>query len=417
MNNKQLAKAVKQPRHLLVVTPPAVAPKQKLARFTSVVEMVETLKPLDPVHVVRPDVVSHAATWFTQSFPGQVMYSVKSNPDPVVMRHLARAGIKHFDVASLPEIELVAKEFPNAKMHYMHPVKSRAAIARAYFDYGVRSFSLDSYEELFKILEVTGNARDLFLFLRIAIPNEHAAYALTGKFGVPAGEAAKLLIACREASRKLGICFHVGSQCMDPLAYRNALSQVKGLLDATGVKLDALDVGGGFPSIYPGMTPPPLDSYMDEIKQSLNAFGFNTPGLEIFAEPGRALVAESGSVVVRVELRKGDKLHINDGTYGSLFDAGHPGFIFPTKAIRPYDTLSDELIPFGFFGPTCDSLDAMKGPFMLPKDIDEGDWIEIGQLGAYGATLRTKFNGFYSDQMVEVKDRPLMSLLGNSREV
>ena len=376
--------------------------------------MVATLKPQIPVHCVRPEVISHAAKWFLRSFPGQVMYSVKSNPDPIALRTLAKAGVKHYDIASLPEIELVASELPGAMMHFMHPVKSREAIARAYFDYGVKSFSLDSFEELYKILEVTGGPSDLCLFLRIAIPNEHAAYALTGKFGVPASEAAELLIACRKASKRLGICFHVGSQCMDPHAYRVALTQVRGLLDATGVKLDALDVGGGFPSIYPGMTPPALHTYMDEISNAIADLKLGED-CEILCEPGRALVAESGSVVVRVELRKGNTLHINDGTYGCLFDAGHPGFVFPVQAIRPNGELSSDLVPFGLFGPTCDSLDAMKGPFYLPRDINEGDWIEIGQLGAYGATLRTKFNGFFSDTLVEVADRPLMSMFGPGR--
>lgn len=133
---------------------------------------------------------------------------------------------------------------------------------------------------------------------------------------------------------------------------------------------------------------------------------------QLICEPGRSLVAEGGSVVVRVELRKGNKLYLNDGTYGTLFDAGTPGFIFPVKAIRPGGILSTELCEFGFYGPTCDSLDAMKGPFQLPSDIAEGDWIEIGQLGAYGATMRTRFNGFYSDTTVEVADKPLLSMVG-----
>ena len=177
------------------------------------------------------------------------------------------------------------------------------------------------------------------------------------------------------------------------------------------MKLDVLDIGGGFPSIYPGMTPPPLGNYMKAIRKVVKALP-KLADCQLVCEPGRALVAESGSVVVRVDLRKGNALYLNDGTYGSLFDAGTPGFVFPVKAIRPAGGLAPELAEFSFFGPTCDSLDAMKGPFQLPLDIAEGDWIEIGQLGAYGATMRTKFNGFYSDTTVEVSDKPLLSMVG-----
>jgi ornithine decarboxylase len=243
------------------------------------------------------------------------------------------------------------------------------------------------------------------------MPNDQAAYSLSGKFGVPLGQAASLLMAARKASQKLGVCFHVGSQCMNPESYRLAISIVADLITTTDVRLDMLDIGGGFPSVYPGMTPPPLGDYMRAIKKAVKAEP-RLAACQLMCEPGRALVAEGGSVVVRVELRKGNMLYINDGTYGSLFDAGVPGFTYPVKAVRPGGTLSSETMEFGFFGPTCDSMDAMKGPFHLPADIQEGDWIEIGQLGSYGATMRTNFNGFFSDETAIVNDKPLMSIFG-----
>jgi ornithine decarboxylase len=389
---------------------PAQAPLA-LPAYSSVEEMVHELRPVMPVTCHRPATIMAITKWFLKAFPGDVVYAVKTNPDARVLRYLVKAGIKHFDVASVAEIKLAVAANPAAQLYFMHPVKSREAIHAAYFDYGVRDFSLDSHEELAKILEVTGHADDLNLYVRLAMNSDKAAYSLSGKFGVSVAEAPALLVAARAAAAKLGLCFHVGSQCMNPESYRDAIRTVAQLVEESGVVLDVVDVGGGFPSIYPGLTPPPLGAYMADIKAALKA----EPALaqcRVLCEPGRALVAEGGSVVVRVELRKGNMLYINDGTYGSLFDAGVPGFVYPVKAIRPNGSFATELAEFGFYGPTCDSMDAMKGPFHLPVDIAEGDWIEIGQLGAYGATMRTNFNGFFSDETVEVADKPLMSIFG-----
>ena len=389
-----------------------IAPGLPLDRaYRSVEELVHTMRPDLPVTVLRPATIMSTAKWFLKNFPGDVMYAVKTNPDPRVLSYLSRAGVKHFDVASLGEIKLVADNVEGASMYFMHPVKSRKAIAEAYFNYGIRDFSLDSHEELQKILDVTSNATDLNLYVRLSMPNDKAAYSLSGKFGVALEQSASLLTATRAASARMGVCFHVGSQCMNPEAYVLAINMVADLLKAVDVKLDVLDIGGGFPSVYPGLTPPPLGNYMKAIKKTLKALP-QFAGCRIVCEPGRALVAEGGSVVVRVELRKGNMLYLNDGTYGTLFDAGTPGFIFPVKAVRPGGALSPEISEFGFYGPTCDSMDTMKGPFHLPSDIGEGDWIEIGQLGSYGATMRTKFNGFGSDLLVEVSDKPLMSMFG-----
>jgi ornithine decarboxylase len=383
-----------------------------MAKFSNVVDIVTSLRPDVPVHCLRPHAIDTAAKWFMQNFPGEVMYAVKSNPDPVVLRQIYTSGIKHFDVASLYEVELVGSLFKDVDMHYMHPVKSRESIYKAYFEHGVRNFSLDSAEELKKIIDVTQNADDLGLFVRISVPNAHAAHDLSGKFGVNEGDAARLLRHARKVARNLGICFHVGSQCMHPSAYANAMMLVKSIMDKAKVMIDSIDMGGGFPSAYPGLTPPPLEEYMSTIREYTGMLPYLNPDHKLWCEPGRALVAEGGSVIVRVELRKGNTLYINDGVYGSMFDAGFPGLIYPARAMRPGGKLSKDLVPFSLYGPTCDSLDAMKGPFYLPSNVREGDYIEIGQLGAYGATLRTRFNGFFSDTVVEVDDAPLMSMYG-----
>ncbi len=379
--------------------------------YSTVPKMVRKLRPEAPVHCLRPHVIEAAAKLFLANFPGEVMYSVKSNPEPLVLKYLWASGIRHFDVASVPEIDLVRKLLPQAEMCFMHPIKSREAIKKAYFEYGIRDFSLDSSEELQKILEMTGSARDLGLHVRLGLPKGTAAHDLSGKFGIAPEAAPALLKVARKVGKRLGLCFHVGSQCMDPESYRAAIKIVGEVLEKSKVKLDVLDIGGGFPSSYPGLVPAALDQYFSTICDAVKSLPIGKD-CKLWCEPGRALVAEGGSVVVRVELRKNDALYINDGTYGSLFDGGFPGLVYPVRLIRQSGRTTKKLAGFRFFGPTCDSLDAMKGPFMLPENVVEGDWIEIGQLGAYGATFQTKFNGFHSDHTVEVWDNPIMSMYG-----
>ena len=360
-----------------------------------------------------------AARWFQENFKGDVFYAVKANPSPWVIETLVANGVTSFDVASVPEIELVSQFAPGARMAFMHPVKSRRAIAQAYFDHGVRTFALDTHEELAKIIEATGGAQDLNLMVRLGVAAEGAAYSLSGKFGVDAHQAPGLLLAARRATQELmGVSFHVGSQCMRPTAYQAAMAQASRALVRAGVFADVVDVGGGFPSVYPGMIPPDLADYMDSIDRGFAEMMVHET-TELWCEPGRALVAEASSILTKVELKKGDALYLNDGSYGSLFDAAHTKWPFPVKLIRGEGGEAEEvegpLKPFRFYGPTCDSIDHMPGPFWLPEDVREGDYIEIGMLGAYGVAMNTRFNGFGDAETVAVKDAPMASMFGLAR--
>ncbi len=224
-------------------------------------------------------------------------------------------------------------------------------------------------------------------------------------------EALGLLRLAKQYAKKVGLSFHVGSQCMHPISYAKGITEIGNIIKKTKIIPDYINVGGGFPSIYPDLVPDNLIAYFNEIKKSLENLKIeNMP--KIICEPGRALVAESGSTIVRVNLRKKQKLYINDGTYGTLFDAGTPNIVYPSKMIKENSSkiISKKMTAFSFFGPTCDSMDYMKGPFVLPNNIRENDYIELGQLGAYGLTFRTHFNGFYSDEVYEVEDDPIMSL-------
>ena len=380
-----------------------------MGKFKTVNELVNSLKPDYPVYCIRPNEIKKSVNFFKENFPGKILYAVKTNPNEKIIKQIIANGINEFDVASLNEIKLINKIYPEAKLHFMHTVKSKESIASAYNDYNVKSFSLDSKDELRKILDATNQAKDLELFVRIAISNEHAEIDLSRKFGALPSEALGLVRLCKQHAKKLGISFHVGSQCMHKISYSKGIKEIGNIIKKTKIIPDTINVGGGFPSVYPDLNPEPLSNYMMEIKKELNNLKLDKLP-EIICEPGRAIVAESGSTIVKVILRKKNNLYINDGTYGSLFDAGAPNFVLPSKMIKEGRVQSKKLTSFSFFGPTCDGLDYMKGPFLLPNNIKEGDYIELGQLGAYSLTFRTNFNGFYSNEIHELSDKPIMSM-------
>jgi len=387
-----------------------------MRKFENVNKLVNSLKPDYPVYCIRPESIKTSVQFFRNNFPGKVLYAVKTNPNKKVLKHIVDNGIENFDAASINEIQLVRNLKPDAHIYFMHTVKSRNDISEAYFNLNIKDFALDTKDELIKILEATNHAKDLTLYVRISISNEHAEIDLSRKFGAQASEALGLVRLCKEHASKIGISFHVGSQCMHKISFTKAIKEVGNIIKKTKIIPDIINVGGGFPSIYPDLNPEPLESYLNEIKISIAKL--NLPIVpELICEPGRAIVAESGSTIVKVNLRKKQKLYINDGTYGTLFDAGVPNFILPSRMILTGRIHSKKLTAFNFYGPTCDSMDYMKGPFLLPNNIREGDYIELGQLGAYGLTFRTKFNGFYSDEIFELLDEPIMSLYNTSSKV
>ena len=382
-----------------------------MEKFKSVDELVKQLRPTDPVYCIRRKSIQLSSKYFQNKFPGKILYAVKTNPNPDVLKTILESGINNFDIASIKEIEAIKKINPNAICSYMHTVKSRESINEAYFKYGIKAYSLDTKDELIKIIESTNNAKDLELFIRVAVSNEHAEIDLSKKFGAINSEASALLRLAKQYAKKIGLSFHVGSQCMHPISYTKGIGEIGNIIKKTKIIPDVINIGGGFPTIYPDLIPQSIDNYFQEINEALSNLKLKKLP-EVICEPGRAIVAESGSTIVRVNLRKKQKLYINDGTYGTLFDAGVPNIVYPSRIIKNGRFISKKLTAFDFYGPTCDSMDYMKGPFILPNNIKENDYIELGQLGAYGLTFRTEFNGFFSGNIYEVEDDPIMTMYG-----
>jgi ornithine decarboxylase len=389
-----------------------------LPHFPDARSVVRALAPDEPIILNRPHAAARAARFFVEKFPGKSLYAVKANPSPDLVQVLWDNGVTHYDVASIAEVRLVRATLPDATLCFMHPVKAPSAIREAYRQHGVKTFSLDSVEELEKIVDACRDdagepAQDLRLCIRLRVSSEYSELSLASKFGCDLTEAPALLQEARQHADWLGLCFHVGSQAMTPFAYVQALERVRIAIGEASVVIDMIDVGGGFPSVYPGMEPPPLEDYFQIIHQNF----YNLPiayNAELWCEPGRALCAEYSSLIVKVEKRRGDELYINDGAYGALFDAAHVDWKFPVRALE--DDLIKPEMDFAFYGPTCDDADYMQGPFVLPEDIQAGDYIEIGMLGAYGAAMKTDFNGFGAAERIVVQDEPMASLYDGSRQ-
>lgn len=383
----------------------------KLDRFASASQLVKARRPEKPIVGFRPHAAGRAARWFLDNFPGDVAYAYKANSNVFLLGALYGAGIRHFDVASLPELE-DARTIPDATFHFMHPVKSRFAIRRA-FGLGCRSFSLDSEDELAKIVEETSGAKDLVLWVRIAVPAKHSRLPLERKFGIAGQRAARLLVKTRQVAKELGITFHVGSQTVSPEAWTLALDETRKLIVKAGVVVERIDVGGGFPSRYSNEMPAPLAEFMAVIREGVEQLPVGDR-CRLMCEPGRALVAEAESLIVRVDARRGRDLYINDGSYGMLFDAAHLGFNFPVRLAGREVKEPHVVTPFELWGPTCDSIDHMKGPFLLPEAVREGDYIEIGNTGAYARAIAGNFNGYGDYDEVILEDEPMFTMYGNA---
>jgi ornithine decarboxylase len=376
-------------------------------QFDDVRSMVEALQPSYPVYCLRPHVLRQTAQRFLELFPGRVLYAVKCNPHPSVLRALYAAGIRHFDTASLPEIALIRESFPDAGAYFMHPVKSRAVIHAASRIYNIDTYVVDDEKEVTKVVDETGGGEGICIVVRLVTPPvEGTFFHLAAKFGAAPDLAADLLRKASSQGCQVGLAFHVGSQCIVPGAYRDALKIVGETMEAAKTPLQILDVGGGFPAHYVGTDVPPLEDFMSAIEGGVKELKLRRDCM-LMCEPGRALVAHGVSIIVQVQLRKGNQLYINDGTYGSFDEMVSAKIKVPARMVRLRSDSTARLEPFVLNGPTCDSLDVLPGTFDLPADIEDGDWIEIDRMGAYSNATATHFNGFYPETLVVTNDQPM----------
>ena len=377
--------------------------------YASPLQIVREHAPDAPVFCFRPKRLLAAADWFLSAYPAEPFYAVKANPAPHILDALWAAGIRNFDVASEQECEHVATHLPGARLAFLHPVKNRRAIRRAYHEFSVRIFVLDTMDELQKILQETGAPADLTLLVRVAVSNDGATIPLAGKFGANEQDAPALLRAARTHADQLGVSFHVGSQAMNPAAWATAMADLSRIIIAAGTTVDIVDVGGGFPGIYADAPPPLLDEYSAMVAEAFEGM-MVLENADLWCEPGRALVSECESLLTRVDLAKPGALYLNDGSFGALYDSVHENWQFPLRAIAGDGRALVGAAAYTLYGPTCDSADRFPKPVLLPEGLGEGDYIEFGNIGAYGRAMASHFNGFGFSEIATVSDAPWPSL-------
>lgn len=372
--------------------------------YSNVQELLLARDPQIPVYCVYPHVYQKSTQHFLDGFPGRVMYAVKANNHPAVIKQLHAAGVRDFDCASLPEVELVRELCPESKLYYMNPVRLPGHAQIAHREHGVRHFVVDHHSGLAPLLEEIDPAQSV-IFARMAVSHESALENLSAKFGAKPENVPALLTAIRASGAEPALAFNVGTGVTDPEAYEYAIGLARETLSKLPFQVRLLDVGGGFPKDYPGYNVPALDEYFRRTRLAAQDLPLADGG-ELLSEPGRALSAPGLSAVTRVLLRKTSRVYLNDGMYGAFWELRFRGHLeYPCQAYRSGVPMTGETKPFRLFGPTCDSSDEMPAQVDLPVNIDVGDHIEFGSIGAYSLSGRTNFNGFHSDDVVSLTDR------------
>lgn len=377
-------------------------------QYDQVAALLADTNPDRPVICLRPKILESVAVHFTSLFPGDVLYAVKCNPHIEVLRALFSGGIKHFDTASINEVKLIHNLFGNeAEAHFNHPVKSRSAIIESSSQYNIKKFVVDSEDEIHKIISCADLSK-IQISVRLATPPGEAVQHMSSKFGAEPNEASRLLRFIRALDIPAGIAFHVGSQCRDPNDYYHAISLAAVVRDQSGVEVDTINVGGGFPIQYLDDSVPTEESFINRICEGIEDFEFSNSRLQ--CEPGRGLVADSCSIITQVHLRKEDSLYINDGIFGNLCELVYLKIRVPMRTFRGTSPVPGTVTDFKLYGPTCDPVDVLPGVWALPDSIKEGDWIEFGQTGAYSSAITTKFNGFTTDDFVQIDEEPFWTI-------
>lgn len=368
--------------------------------FDSVAHMLRTISPDNPVYCIFPQVYAATTRRFLDGFPGRVLYAVKANNHPLVMGCMLDAGVRHFDCASLAEVEQVRALSPDARIYFMNPVRIPGAAAAAQSRHAVRHFVIDHESGLAPLLAEIDAASSV-IFVRMAVSHATSRVDLSSKFGAKPEVVGALLEAIAAEGAEPALAFNVGSFVMSPDAFAHAFDTAHAVLDKLPFRVRLVDIGGGFPKSYPGLATPPLEDFFYAIR------GFDAlplaDGGELLAEPGRALAARGMSAVVQVLLRKGDRLYLNDGMYGAFWELRfrvHERYA--ARVYRGAEPLDGPAQAFRLYGPTCDSDDMLPGLVELPAAIAAGDYIEFGSIGAYSLSGRTDFNGFYSDTVVSI---------------
>ena len=367
--------------------------------FETPKEHIGLKRPKAPVMYFAPRVLREQADRFCRGFRGQVTFAVKANSAPEVLENLVAAGLSGFDVASLEDIAQVRAASATADLHYNNPVRSRAEIAAGKAAY-VRSWSVDDLAELVKLGTPQHAAEEVAV--RFKLPVKGAHYDFGAKFGATPAEAVVILKAVAAAGYRPALTFHPGTQCDSPDAWVQYIRAAAEIAQQAGVEPERLNVGGGFASHRSGMAPD-LEGVFQEIDLAVRQ-AFQLPPA-LVCEPGRAMVAESFSLLACVKAIRADgTVFLNDGIYGGFAEWRDISAIDRFSCLSARGALKEGgERPQTVFGPTCDSLDCLPQPVSLPEGLEEGDYLLFAGMGAYSLAIATRFNGYGVRDVITVK--------------
>ena len=360
-------------------------------------ESLEQMPHETPYFVFSHEAIRDTFGEYADAFPGaHIQYAVKANGEVELLKTLTDAG-SGFEVASIYELDTLKQlGIPASRIIFGASVKPAAAI-RAFYEYGVTTFAADSASELEKIAVHAPGSR---VFIRIITDDAGSVFRFSEKFGTDKEQAVPLLMRARELGLiPYGISFHVGSQATNPAAWQQeirALGPVISHLNTMGIRIEVLNIGGGFPTQYAiGDTPLTLVQIARSVHDAIRELPYQPT---LMLEPGRGLVADTGiavaSIIGKVERREYTWLFLDLGVYNGLFEtmAYQGSTRYRVSSMRPSYNAGEAL--FALAGPTGDSPDVITREALLPQDIGVGDKLIFHTVGAYSLVAASPFNGF-----------------------
>ncbi|MFQ3573983.1 MAG: type III PLP-dependent enzyme [Thermodesulfovibrionales bacterium] len=342
-----------------------------------------------PYLLLNRDVVINKIKQIGTGISGsKVFYAVKANPDIEILRFLADMDIG-FEIASEGELELLKSLSVSAdRIITSNPVKTFKFLVSAR-DYGIRYYAFDSYPEVDKLARYVPNC---LVYVRLSVPNEGSEWPLSKKFGVEIDDAISLLV----YAQKMGLCpvgvtFHVGSQCNNAYNWHSAIEKTRELWDLArqkGIELKMINIGGGYPIRY---TRDVIDIPTIEKRIAQSIRQKFPDGVDVFIEPGRAVVGDAGVFVTTVigKALRGDEnwLYIDVGVFNGLMESiGGIKYSYVVGSRNPTKKWT-------IAGPSCDSFDVIDRDVELPEP-EVGNRMLILSSGAYTISYASEFNGF-----------------------
>jgi ornithine decarboxylase len=338
------------------------------------------------------------AARFGHCFPdAEILYAVKANGAPAVLRAHARDGGR-FEIASIGELRQLDEAAPGldpSRILLGTAVKPAAAIEEAVAR-GMDRFAFDSEEELRKLARSAPGAR---VYLRLVVGDGGSVFSMSEKFGAQVVDGAALMHQAADLGLiPWGLSFNVGSQAGEARAWADAVDTIAPVVEqllSAGVTLDALNLGGGFPNAYYGAEVVTLESIARHTSEALSRLPYVVPHLLL--EPGRALVADAATLSTTVigRAQRGARiwLYLDAGVYNALFEAlaCQGSARYRVTSSRP---AQGPLGEFVLAGPTGDGLDVIDLGAVLPLNTELGDVLTLHEVGAYSASLASHFNGF-----------------------